>query len=158
MPGTLFSTASPNPHSNLPLGALSGEIRRSPTPPSAGEELPVAVVLPVDRVHHRSTRKDLPSTTVPPSSLISPWIVAGDRRKLSGAGKSFPLSLSFKPDAWGPRVSPSQLYPNRYSEAYSARVRFLFWVVYSGRNVFSFRRETPGQFPIHHRIVPGFKT
>ena len=75
------------------------------------------MVLLLGRVHPHSTRKSPLSTLVPSFSPISPWIVAGDRRKLSGAGERFPLSLSFKPDRRGPSVSLYLFYNEPFSVA-----------------------------------------
>ena len=68
---------------------LSVEIQLHPTPPSAGEEQVVAVVLPVDSFHFSPTRSIPLSTLVPFFPSSSPWFVAGDHRKLSGAGDPF---------------------------------------------------------------------
>jgi hypothetical protein len=66
----------------LVAATLSGEIHHRPTPPSAGEEEAVAVVLPVDPFRLSSTRSSPLNTLVPLSLSVSPWFVAGDRRSL----------------------------------------------------------------------------
>jgi hypothetical protein len=128
LPGTLFSTSSANPHLNLTIGTLSGEIRRHPTPPSAGVEAAVDVVPPVARVHHTSTRKSLPNTTVPFPLAISPWIVADDRRKLSVAGALFRfLNLTCGPHASASLCSARTGFRRRiqpeYAFSFGLRIR-----------------------------------
>ena len=63
------------------LAAPSNEIHHRPTPPSAGEEEAVAVVLPVDPFHLSLTRATSLSSLVHLFlSVLQPFI-AGDRRK-----------------------------------------------------------------------------
>ena len=96
------------------IGPLPGELPKPPDVAAAGEELPVAVVLLLERVHPLPTRKDLPSTPVPSFFPISPWIVAGDRRKLSDASELF-LSLSRLNMTGGTRLSASiRFITNRF--------------------------------------------